>query len=179
MSTREILIPTGVKAVLDNDTLIITGPKGSTKRVIDEARISIQVTSDKIILGTSGDSRHFKKILCTYESHVLNLIHGVTEGYECKLKVCFAHFPITVKVNDKNIFVENFLGEKKPRKTKIVGDNTKVAINDKDVTVTGINKEEVGQTAANMEIVTRIRRRDRRVFQDGIWITSKAKGDIK
>ena len=43
-----------------------------------------------------------------------------------------------------------------------------------DVIVTGADIEKVGQTAANIERACRIRKRDRRVFQDGIYIVAKA-----
>jgi large subunit ribosomal protein L6 len=42
-----------------------------------------------------------------------------------------------------------------------------------EVTVTGIDKESVGQTAANIERSTTVKNRDRRVFQDGIYLIHK------
>jgi large subunit ribosomal protein L6 len=56
-----------------------------------------------------------------------------------------------------------------------VGDSL-VAIKGDELIVTGINKEHVGQTAANIEQATRIKGRDPRVFQDGIYLTEK---DVK
>ncbi len=68
--------------------------------------------------------------------------------------------------------VYNFLGEKSPRKTNILGD-TKVEIKADEIIVSGISKEDTGQTAANLETLTKISARDRRVFQDGIYIEKK------
>jgi len=42
-----------------------------------------------------------------------------------------------------------------------------------NVTVSGIDKEKVGQTAANIERATKVKKRDIRVFQDGVYIVSK------
>jgi large subunit ribosomal protein L6 len=77
-----------------------------------------------------------------------------------------------VKVEGKNIVISNFLGEKKPRVANILGETTVKASGD-EVVISGINKEDVGQTAANIEQLTKIKRFDPRVFQDGIYIVEK------
>jgi large subunit ribosomal protein L6 len=48
-----------------------------------------------------------------------------------------------------------------------------VEIKSENITVTGIDREKVGQTVANIERATKIRKRDIRVFQDGVYRTSK------
>ena len=95
---------------------------------------------------------------------------GLTDGYIAKLKIVYMHFPFTIKINGNEVLINNFLGEKKPRKTTIVGD-CKMEVKGDEITVTGINKDDVGQTTANLERATWIRARDRRVFQDGIFRT--------
>ena len=77
--------------------------------------------------------------------------------------------------DDTNNFehIGNFLGEKKPRLARILGE-TKVKVSGNEVVVSGISKEDVGQTAANIEQVTKIKRFDPRIFQDGIYIVDKA-----
>ena len=87
----------------------------------------------------------------------------------------FAHFPITVKTMGKQILVENFVGERSPRVADIVGD-TKVTVEGDDVIVKGVSLEDVGQTAANVELATKIRRKDQRIFLDGLYIYHKEQG---
>ena len=77
-----------------------------------------------------------------------------------------------VKVQGDTVVIDNFLGERHPRSAKIVG-SAEVAVKGDEVTITGINKEHVGQTMANLEQATKIKGRDPRVFQDGIYLTSK------
>ncbi|MFA4936009.1 MAG: 50S ribosomal protein L6, partial [Candidatus Methanoperedens sp.] len=51
--------------------------------------------------------------------------------------------------------------------------NTKVTIKGDQVILNGINKEDVGQTAANIRQATKIKRFDPRVFQDGIYLVEQ------
>ena len=101
------------------------------------------------------------------------MIKGVQNGYKYKMKVVFAHFPITVKVKDGKVYVENFFGERKARISKIVGESTKVAIEGDDVVISGPHLEHVSQTASNIELSTRVKNKDQRVFLDGVYIYSR------
>jgi large subunit ribosomal protein L6 len=103
------------------------------------------------------------------------MITGVTKGYSYKLKIVFSHFPISVKIQDKSVLIENFTGERKARIVKIIGD-VKVKIEPEDIIVEGVNLEDVSQTAANIEQATRVRRKDPRVFLDGIYVYEKNEG---
>lgn len=97
---------------------------------------------------------------------------GVTEGYTYNLKAVFSHFPITIKIEGNKVLVQNFLGERKPRAAKIVGDS-KVEINGQDISVSGTDLEEVSQTSANIEQSCRVIGYDRRRFPDGVFIVKK------
>jgi len=104
------------------------------------------------------------------------MIDGVEKGYTYKLKIIFAHFPISVKIKGKVVNVENFFGERSPRVSRIIGDATKVNAVGEDVIVQGPSLEEVSQTAANIELSTRIKDKDQRVFLDGLYVYSREKG---
>ena len=103
------------------------------------------------------------------------MITGVTKGYNYKLKIVFSHFPISAKIQDKSVVIENFTGERRARLIKIVGD-VKVKIEPEDIIISGINLEEVCQTAANIEQSTRVRGKDPRVFLDGVYVYERNEG---
>ncbi|MEM2546448.1 MAG: 50S ribosomal protein L6, partial [Candidatus Bathyarchaeia archaeon] len=107
--------------------------------------------------------------------HIKNMITGVSKGFTYKLKIVFSHFPISVKVQDKTVVIENFAGERGPRKAKIIGD-VKVKVSSEDIIVQGIDLEAVSQTAANIEQATKVKGKDPRVFLDGIYIYERAEG---
>ena len=113
----------------------------------------------------------------TIASHIKNMIKGVQEKFEYQLKICFSHFPINVEIKDKEAIIKNFLGEKIPRKTKIP-EGVEVEVDKDIIKVRSVNKELAGQVAADFEIATKIRKRDKRVFQDGIFIINKAGKEI-
>ena len=105
------------------------------------------------------------------------MFKGVEKGFSYKLKIVFAHFPISVKVKGKEIHVENFFGERSARISRIVGDTTNVKVIGDDVVVEGPSLEDVSQTAANIESSTRVKGKDQRVFLDGLYIYSRSEGE--
>lgn len=167
----EIPIPEGVDVTV-SDELVVTGPQGELKRKFKARSIKISKEDDKVVLEAPFPKKRDKAMLGTIKSHITNMIVGLTDGFSYRMKIVYAHFPMTVKVADSKVTIENFLGERHPRTAKILG-NTKVQVKGDEVTVEGINKEDVGQTMANIEQATKIKGRDPRVFQDGIYLVSK------
>jgi large subunit ribosomal protein L6 len=176
---REFDVPNNVQLSVSGDVVSVKGPKGSLSRRFDLRRIKIvKKEGSKYAVVCEYPRIRDKAMVGTIESHILNMIHGVTHGFEYKMKIVYSHFPIKASVKGDMFVIENFLGERSPRKTKIVGD-TKITIKGDEITLTGINIEDVGQTAANIELATRIKGFDPRVFQDGIYITSKGWRETK
>jgi len=171
-----IEIPNGIEAEVDNFKIKIKGPKGNLEKdftsPLFKKDIIIKKENNKIFLSTESKKRKIKAMIGTIESHLYNMFLGVQEGYSAKLKIIFMHFPFTVKVTGKEVLINNFLGEKTPRKAKVIGD-CKVEVQGDEIVVTGISKDDVGQTASQLERATWIKQRDRRVFQDGLFITKK------
>lgn len=127
----------------------------------------------KITIRSRGNRKKDFALVNTLQSVINNMIKGSSTGFTYKLKIVFAHFPISVKIKGKDIFVENFFGERSPRTSKIIGNDTKVSVEGEDIIVKGPNIENVSQTAANLELATRIKNKDSRVFLDGVYIYSK------
>ena len=111
----------------------------------------------------------------TVSSHIRSMIIGVTKGFTCKLKIVFSHFPLSIKIEDSKVLIENFTGERSPRTAKIVGDS-KVSIKPEDIIVQGTHLEDVSQTAANIEQATKVKKKDPRVFLDGIYVYERLEG---
>lgn len=168
---EEIIIPEGVNIIID-DIITVKGPQGEISRKFSYPNISMKKETNKIILETAFPKRKDKSMIGTTRAHITNMITGVTKGFTYHMKIVFAHFPMTVKVNGNKVNIDNFLGERHPRSAKIAG-NAKVNIKGDEVTITGVNKEDVGQTMANLEQATKIKGRDPRVFQDGIYLVDK------
>ncbi len=174
---QEIEIPEGVEAEINETILKVSGPEGKVERKFIINNLDFKKEGTKIIIGNKKATKKEKKLMNTIASHIKNMIKGVQKKFEYQLKICFSHFPITVEIKDKEAIIKNFLGEKIPRKTKIP-EGVEVEIDKDVIKVISVNKELAGQVAANFEIVTKIRKKDRRIFQDGIFIINKAGKDI-
>ena len=169
----EMEILEGVNITLDNGIFTIKGEKGEVTKKLWHPLLSSKVEANKIILSATKATQREKKLMFTYRAHLNNMMNGVKDGVIYKLKICSSHFPMTVEMKDRDVSIKNFLGEKIPRKTKIPKD-VEVEIKKDIITIKSIDKELAGQASANFEAATRVRGRDRRVFQDGIFITNKA-----
>ncbi|MDG6913821.1 MAG: 50S ribosomal protein L6 [Nitrososphaerota archaeon] len=170
-----IALPEGVSVKLEGRTLSIKGKLGEAKKRFDKVNVNLSVQGNKVTLSPFSAKKKDNVIINTVASIVNNMVTGVTKGFTYKLKVVYAHFPITVKVKGDQVLVENFVGERSPRISQIVG-GCKVSVEGDDVIVKGVSLEDVGQTAANVELATKIRRKDQRVFLDGVYIYHKEEG---
>lgn len=168
----KITIPNGVIAQLDGSLLTIKGPLGKCSKDFSKIPIRIFKTDNQLIIQSYKRKKRDYAIFNTVQSHIKNMIKGVTKGYTYRLKIVYAHFPVSVKVKGKEVYIENFYGERSPRIAKIVGD-CQVFVEGDDIVVKGVSKEDVGQTAANIELATKVKRKDQRVFLDGIYIYAK------
>ena len=171
---RTVEIPDGVTAMIDGDIVTITGPKGSLSREFASARHDIFQEGGALIVRIDIPRRRERALAGTWNAHLNNMVKGVTDGFTYTLKALYSHFPMTLAVQGNNFIVNNYFGERVPRSASIL-DGVQVKVQNKtEVVVTGIDKEAVGQTAANIERSTTVKKRDRRVFQDGIYLIEKA-----
>ena len=170
---KTVTIPEGVQVQKEGTLLTITGPKGTLQRDVRYPQVSVTVDADTIVVRTDASRKQIVAMVGTLAAHIRNMCKGVTEGFEYNMKVVFAHFPIQLKLQGNMLIIDNFLGEKQSRKARIEEGVTAKVGND-EIILTGINKEAVGNSAAHIEHATKIRNRDPRVFQDGIYIVGKA-----
>ncbi len=173
---KEITIPDGIEVNLADKSVAVKGPKGEIAKDFNDPRfneeIAIVQDEGKIIVRTDSEKRKAMAMVGTISAHLKNMLVGVSDRYSYQLKIVYTHFPITVSAKDGTVEIKNFLGEKGVRRAAIFG-KCDVQIEKDIIKVSGINVEDVGQTAANIERACKLRRRDRRIFQDGIFLSAR------
>ncbi len=172
---EKVALPKGFRLSVDGDTLTISDGKNDVRRKIGYLGITVEKEGENVVIACADPKKKEKALVHTYASHIKNMIKGLTDGFEYTLKVIYSHFPVKTRVQGNEFIIENFLGEKHPRKAKIL-EGVQVKISGNTVTVRGADIEKTGQTSANIEKATVVRNYDIRVFQDGIYITRK-RGD--
>lgn len=172
-----IAIPSGIQCSYESGVLSCRKDSAEISRIIKIPGISISVSGDSIIMKADEGSKNEGKIMASFIKHIDNIFHGLNNKFVYELESCNVHFPMTLKIEGENLAISNFLGEKVPRYAKILS-GANVVIKGNMITIESHDKDIAGQTAANFEKATRVKKRDRRVFQDGIYITKKP-GDKK
>lgn len=170
---KELVIPQGIEVTLGEQVTIKKGKVEITKKLFYPT-LELKKEGDKLIIAPKKFTKREKRIINTFKSHLLNMIKGVQEPYVYKMKICASHFPMAVTIEGKKLVVKNYLGEKVPRKADIP-EGADVKIEEDNIIITSADREIAGMTATRFEQCTRITNRDRRVFQDGIWLVEKGK----
>lgn len=170
---ERVKIPDGVRASKEGDLIVVSGKGGSLRRSLGAGRVTVDVDGGEVRISSAFAGKREKALVGTYAAHLRNMIRGVTEGFTYEMKIVYSHFPVKASLKGEDFVIENFLGEKHPRHARVLGD-TKVEVSGDRVVLRGPDIEAVSQTAANIELATRIRGFDPRIFQDGIYITKKA-----
>jgi large subunit ribosomal protein L6 len=168
---EELEIPSGVTAEIKDNVLIVKKEDNEIKKKMPGVTISLK--DNKITIKPKKQARKEKKKTKSVRAHILNMFKGLNEKYTYKLQICAVHFPMTVKTEKDKIIIKNFLGEQKERRADIIP-NVEVKVSGEIITVTSCDKEAAGQTAANIEKAAKSRNKDKRIFQDGIFMTEQA-----
>tara|TARA_Y100000588_G_scaffold200546_1_gene214250 strand:+ start:8923 stop:9474 length:552 start_codon:yes stop_codon:yes gene_type:complete len=174
--SHRIELPDGLGASINGDTVTISKEGNSISRDFVHNRVSVSESDDGLEVYCSLPRRSEKAIAGTWAAHLRNMVRGIDEGFEYRLKAVFSHFPMSLKVDGNRFTITNMLGEKVPRVAKLPWTPAEVEVkiqNKTEIIVTGADREKVGQTAANIEKACKVKKRDPRVFQDGVYITSK------
>ncbi len=173
--SKTIQVPDGVDINITERKVTVKGTKGTLIRDFSHAAISLECDDRLVRIWAEWPRRKETALIGTIRSHILNMITGVEKGFSYKLKIVFSHFPMAVKVQDKFVIIENFTGERNIRKAKKLGD-VKVTVQGEDITIEGLNLEDVSQTAANIEQATKVKNKDPRVFLDGVYVFERNEG---
>ena len=174
--SHSIALPEGASASIAGDVITVSKDGQSLSREFRHHKVEVRAVNGDLEVFVNLPRRSDKALAGTWAAHLRNMVLGIDEGFEYRLKAVFSHFPMSLKVDGKKMIINNLFGEKVPRVAKLPWSPAEVEVrveNKTDVVVRGADREKVGQTAANIERACRIKKRDRRVFQDGIYIISK------
>ena len=166
-------LPSGVTATLTSGVMTVKGPKGEVNRIMKDPLVTFKVADNKVTFSCKQGSKRQKRVINSFAAHLRNMIAGVQQPYQYRLKICSGHFPMNVSISGERFIVKNFLGEKSPRTIKLKK-GVSVKVDGDQILVESPDKELAGQMASDIELLTSKSNRDLRVFQDGIYMIEKA-----
>lgn len=142
LAKQPIVIPAGVTATISGELITIKGPKGELSKTF-KPLIAITLVDNTLVLSNTGTDVFSRSLLGTYASHLMNMIEGVTTGYTKKLILEGVGF----KSNVAGTSLDLALGFSHPVKLPIPEGLT-VTAEKNNITITGADKETVGQFSA-------------------------------
>mmetsp|Transcript_8383 Transcript_8383/g.19852 ORF Transcript_8383/g.19852 Transcript_8383/m.19852 type:complete len:189 (+) Transcript_8383:90-656(+) len=176
-SERRLAIPEGVKVELTSRRVKVTGPRGVLERKFAHVSFDMRVVGNEVVITCWFGDRLKLAAVRTIMTHIRNMMTGVVKGYQYKMRLVYAHFPINAAVVDNKTVLEirNFLGEKIVRRVKMLeGVTIEKSTNVKDqLVLSGNDIELVSQSAANINIACKVRNKDIRKFLDGVYVSEK------
>ncbi|MBS3761337.1 MAG: 50S ribosomal protein L6, partial [Halodesulfurarchaeum sp.] len=90
MSRIEIQLPESVSAETDRFDLTVEGPEGTVTRRLWFPNVTVEVTGEAVTIETDSEDAKTNATMGTFESHVENMIHGVTEGFEYRMQIHYS-----------------------------------------------------------------------------------------
>mmetsp|Transcript_9387 Transcript_9387/g.23502 ORF Transcript_9387/g.23502 Transcript_9387/m.23502 type:complete len:191 (-) Transcript_9387:53-625(-) len=179
LTKHAVKIPAGVEVTTRGREVTVKGPKGTLKKNFGHISVDMYVAGNKkkvLVIEMWFVNSKQAASLRTIGSLIENMITGVTRGFQYKMRLVYAHFPINASVveDGKVVEIRNFLGEKEVRKINMLPGVTIDRTDVKDeLALTGIDVEAVSQSAANIQQSTRVKGKDIRKFLDGIYVSEK------
>ncbi len=173
--SEQLEIPAGITCEFANNMLKCKKDSVAVTRKVEVPCMTISIKDNRITVECESGNKNDFKTIKSHIAHIKNIFSGLQKEYVYKLEACNVHFPMTLKAEGNRVVISNFLGEKTPRFAEILP-GVKVDIKGQKITVASADKEAAGHTASNLEKATKIKNRDRRIFQDGIFLTERPGG---
>lgn len=168
-------LPEEMEAEYTGSVLKVEGNDGEVEKKLDHSLVDVEVKDGEVTFSTDSDRKDVESIVTTFQSHLENMIEGLQNEHVYRMKGVYAHFPMDIKEQGDEIHIENFMGEREPRKIQVM-EGVSVSIDGEDLELRGANKDNVSQTAARIEQACKKGNRDPRTFQDGVYITEVEEG---
>lgn len=173
-----VKIPDNVKVILNGRKVKVTGPRGTLERSFSAVPLEFTRVGKNQIKVTVwfGNLKH-NACIRTICSHINNMMKGVTLGFQYKMRSAYAHFPINLSIQDNNkrIEIRNFIGERIVRNIPMLeGVSVEMTGQKDEIVIYGNDLQNVSQSAASIQNITKVKGKDIRMFLDGIYVTERS-----
>ena len=150
---QPVTVPSGVDVTIDGQNVSVNGPKGVLALAVAEPITVARNDDGAIVVARPDDERRSRSLHGLSRTLVANLITGVTEGYTTKMEI----FGVGYRVQQKGANLEFALGFSHPVVIEPPEGITFAVESPTKFSVTGIDKQKVGQISA---VIRRLRRPD-------------------
>ena len=144
-------VPSGVEVTLDGQNVSVKGPKGTLNHVVARPITIARADSGELEVSRPDDERESRSLHGLTRSLINNMVVGVTEGYEKKLEIHGTGY----RVQNKGGSLEFALGYSHPITIEAPEGISFNVENPTRFSVQGIDKQLVGETAANIRKLRR------------------------
>jgi len=142
---QPIAVPSGVEVKIDGQTVTVKGPKGQLSQTFDD-RMILEMDEGTVVVKRPDESREARSLHGLTRTLIANMVTGVSEGFSKNLEIVGVGYRAAMKGSD----LEMQLGFSHPVLVKPEADiSFEVPVPTK-VTVRGIDKQRVGQIAAEI-----------------------------
>jgi large subunit ribosomal protein L6 len=152
LAKKPLVIPANVEVKLSENEIIVKGPKGELKKALNEKIIvvmegnEINIKPNLEIMKRASEAKYFRAMTGTFYSHIRNMITGVTEGFKKQLTIVGVGYRAAMKGTTLNMN----LGYAHEVNVEPPANVTFEVPKPNSIIVSGIDKEVVGQVAANV-----------------------------
>ncbi|MFW5985939.1 MAG: 50S ribosomal protein L6 [Halanaerobiales bacterium] len=140
-------IPEKVDVEVEDTTVKVKGPKGTLEKEFDP-RMKITVEAEQLVVNRSGNDKTNRSLHGMTRSIIESMIYGVENGYQKKLEMVGVGYSAQVKGKDLQLEV----GYSHPV-TIEASENIEFNVEKNIITVSGIDKQQVGDVAARIRAV--------------------------
>lgn len=142
---KPIVIPAGVEVKIEGNTVTVKGPKGTlTQKVSSSMQLSLE--GNVLTVARPSDDREYRSLHGMTRTLINNMVIGVSEGFKKELEIAGVGYRAA---KEGNVLVLN-LGFSNPVRVADTEDITTEVSNNAKIVVHGIDKQKVGQFAAEI-----------------------------
>ena len=141
---KPVTIPSGVEVKIEEGSIMVKGPKGQLVKPLHPS-VTVSIENNEATVSPANETKLAQSLWGTFASHIANMVVGVTEGFQKQLIIEGVGY--RAETQGKNLVLQ--LGFSHPIELTIPED-LEVAVEKNTLTISGIDKEKIGQFAADI-----------------------------